>query len=67
MLFETAIDGMDYPDGAALHAAQQCRGGLGVPAGALGELTELAAWIAAAQGRFPPRDFQRVRLVVFAG
>src|SRR4051794_22608516 len=32
---------------------------------ALGRLNELAAWVAAAQGQWPPVPFRRIRLVVF--
>lgn len=66
-LFEQAIDGMDYPDGQAVHEAQSGQTGLGVPAGALGDLSELSAWVSGAQGQFPPADFHRVRLIVIAG
>lgn len=37
------------------------------PRGALGRLEDLSAWLAAAQGRCPPRPFTRARVVVFAG
>lgn len=37
------------------------------PPGALGRLEELSAWVAGAQGRCPPRQFSRARVVVFAG
>ncbi|WP_199443353.1 nicotinate-nucleotide--dimethylbenzimidazole phosphoribosyltransferase [Umezawaea beigongshangensis] len=37
------------------------------PAGSLGRLEELGAWIAACQGTCPPRPFTRPRVVVFAG
>lgn len=36
------------------------------PAGALGRLEEIAAWLAAWQGRYPPR-VERARVCVFAG
>ena len=35
--------------------------------GALGELEELAAWVASCQGVCPPRQLDDVRVVVFAG
>ncbi|MGM1059267.1 nicotinate-nucleotide--dimethylbenzimidazole phosphoribosyltransferase [Saccharothrix sp. Mg75] len=37
------------------------------PAGSLGRLEELGAWVAACQGECPPRPFTRPRVVVFAG
>ena len=40
---------------------------LAVPTGALGRLAELGVWLAAAQGRCPPRPPARPRVVVIAG
>lgn len=37
------------------------------PAGSLGRLEELSVWVAACQGVCPPNQFQRARVVVFAG
>ncbi|GAB2705833.1 nicotinate-nucleotide--dimethylbenzimidazole phosphoribosyltransferase [Nocardia thraciensis] len=37
------------------------------PAGALGRLEALGNWVAACQGVCPPRQFERARVVVFAG
>jgi nicotinate-nucleotide--dimethylbenzimidazole phosphoribosyltransferase len=37
------------------------------PPGSLGRLEELSVWVAACQGVCPPRQFQRARVVVFAG
>ncbi|MQY25627.1 nicotinate-nucleotide--dimethylbenzimidazole phosphoribosyltransferase [Nocardia aurantia] len=37
------------------------------PAGALGRLEPLGNWVAACQGVCPPRQFERARVVVFAG
>lgn len=37
------------------------------PPGSLGQLEQLAAWVAGVQGRCPPADFARARVVVFAG
>lgn len=53
------------PEIAAL--AQQRLAGLATPAGALGRIGEVGAWLAAAQGEVPPRPLTDVRLVVFAG
>lgn len=63
-----ALGGLvDPPDGDAVQAALARWGRLAKPAGALGRLEELAAWVAGAQGRCPPADFARARVVVFAG
>jgi nicotinate-nucleotide--dimethylbenzimidazole phosphoribosyltransferase len=53
------------PDVAA--AARERVAGLATPAGALGRLGDLGAWLAAAGGEVPPRPLDDVRLVVFAG
>ncbi|MFG1932079.1 nicotinate-nucleotide--dimethylbenzimidazole phosphoribosyltransferase [Mycobacterium sp. NPDC048908] len=53
------------PDAAAAARARQDR--LTKPAGSLGRLEDLSVWVAACQGRCPPRQFQRARVVVFAG
>lgn len=53
------------PDVAA--RAQERLAGLATPAGALGRIGELGAWLAAAQGEVPPRPLTDVRLVVLAG
>ncbi len=37
------------------------------PAGSLGRLEQLGEWIAACQGVCPPQQFERARIVVFAG
>ncbi|WP_227983069.1 nicotinate-nucleotide--dimethylbenzimidazole phosphoribosyltransferase [Nocardia spumae] len=37
------------------------------PAGALGRLETLGNWVAACQGECPPHQFERARVVVFAG
>jgi nicotinate-nucleotide--dimethylbenzimidazole phosphoribosyltransferase len=55
------------PDETAREAAQQRQGRLTKPTGALGRLEDLSIWMAAAQGQNPPRLFQRVRVVIFAG
>lgn len=53
------------PEIAAL--AQQRLAALATPAGALGRIGEIGAWVAAVQGEVPPRPLTDVRLVVFAG
>lgn len=55
------------PSADVLARAHERLGGLATPAGALGRLGELGAWLCAAQGEVPPRPLEDVRLVVFAG
>ena len=55
------------PDEAAAEAARTRQGLLTKPAGSLGQLEDLSAWLCAAQGQCPPRPLERVRVVVFAG
>jgi nicotinate-nucleotide--dimethylbenzimidazole phosphoribosyltransferase len=66
-LLEAAVAGIDYPDADAAHASALRRSGLGIPAGTLGVLEELSAWVAGVQGSDPPRPFDRSRLVCFGG
>ncbi|WP_457255131.1 nicotinate-nucleotide--dimethylbenzimidazole phosphoribosyltransferase [Pedococcus sp. P5_B7] len=40
---------------------------LATPTGALGQLGELGAWLAATQGTVPPEPVEHVRAVIFAG
>ncbi|MEX2009983.1 MAG: nicotinate-nucleotide--dimethylbenzimidazole phosphoribosyltransferase [Dongiaceae bacterium] len=54
------------PDLEARSLAATREAGLTKPAGALGRLEELTAWLAAWQGRHPPR-LDRPRVAVFAG
>jgi nicotinate-nucleotide--dimethylbenzimidazole phosphoribosyltransferase len=53
-------------DAAAAAAARARQAELTKPAGALGRLEEIVAWLAAWQGRHPPR-LERPRVAVFAG
>jgi nicotinate-nucleotide--dimethylbenzimidazole phosphoribosyltransferase len=53
------------PDLAAAARARQDT--LTKPTGALGRLEELSAWVASCQGHCPPHQFDRARVVVFAG
>ena len=53
------------PDTAAAARDRQAR--LTKPAGALGRLEELSIWVASCQGACPPQQFDRARVVVFAG
>jgi len=55
------------PDAAAEQAALTRQNMLTKPPGALGRLEELSVWVAACQGQCPPRQFDRPRVVVFAG
>jgi nicotinate-nucleotide--dimethylbenzimidazole phosphoribosyltransferase len=62
-----AIAGVDYPDADAAHAAKLRQDELTKPAGALGRLEALSIWAASVQGQCPPHDFERARVVIFAG
>ncbi|MGV0697273.1 nicotinate-nucleotide--dimethylbenzimidazole phosphoribosyltransferase [Mycolicibacter sinensis] len=55
------------PDASAAAAARARQDSLTKPPGSLGRLEELSVWAAACQGRCPPRQFDQVRVVVFAG
>lgn len=55
------------PDAAVAAAARARQDILTKPRGALGRLEDLSVWVAACQGRCPPRQFERARVVVFAG
>ncbi|MCW2539719.1 MAG: cobT [Frankiales bacterium] len=62
-----AVHGIEYPDFDIGYAAQQRQAQLTKPAGSLGRLEELSVWVATVQGQCPPHDFERPRVVVFAG
>jgi nicotinate-nucleotide--dimethylbenzimidazole phosphoribosyltransferase len=55
------------PDTAAAAAARARQDTLTKPPGALGRLEDLSVWVASCQGRCPPKQFERARVVVFAG
>ncbi|MGW4845842.1 nicotinate-nucleotide--dimethylbenzimidazole phosphoribosyltransferase [Nocardia brasiliensis] len=55
------------PDAQVRAAAEQRQAQLTKPGGALGRLEELGNWVAACQGVCPPKQFERARVVVFAG
>ncbi|WP_425464682.1 nicotinate-nucleotide--dimethylbenzimidazole phosphoribosyltransferase [Nocardia yunnanensis] len=55
------------PDVVVRKAAEERQLQLTKPAGALGRLEQLANWVAACQGVCPPKQFERARVVVFAG
>ncbi|QZA09422.1 nicotinate-nucleotide--dimethylbenzimidazole phosphoribosyltransferase [Mycolicibacter heraklionensis] len=55
------------PDAEVAAAAWARQDSLTKPAGSLGRLEALSVWAASCQGHCPPRQFERVRIVVFAG
>jgi nicotinate-nucleotide--dimethylbenzimidazole phosphoribosyltransferase len=55
------------PDAAAAAAARARQDTLTKPRGALGRLEDLSVWVSSCQGQCPPRQFERARVVVFAG
>jgi nicotinate-nucleotide--dimethylbenzimidazole phosphoribosyltransferase len=55
------------PDPRAQAAARARQDTLTKPPGALGRLEDLSVWVAGCQGLCPPRQFERARVVVFAG
>ncbi len=63
------IDFADVPplDGRAGAAARRRQDLLTKPSGALGRLEDLSVWVASCQGDCPPKQFERARIVVFAG
>lgn len=60
-------DRVIVPDEAAEAAAAARQLTLTKPAGALGRLEDLAAWLCSVQGSCPPRPLERPRVVIFAG
>ncbi|MFD3747618.1 nicotinate-nucleotide--dimethylbenzimidazole phosphoribosyltransferase [Nocardia sp. NPDC058633] len=61
------FDAVVAPDAQARAAAEQRQTQLTKPAGSLGRLEELGNWVAACQGVCPPEQFERARVVLFAG
>ena len=61
------FDPVDPPDAAVARQAHDRQASLTKPAGSLGRLETLGAWVASCQGTCPPRPFERARVVVFAG
>ncbi|WP_433622559.1 nicotinate-nucleotide--dimethylbenzimidazole phosphoribosyltransferase [Nocardia sp. CA-120079] len=55
------------PDAGVRAAAEQRQAQLTKPGGALGRLETLGNWVSACQGVCPPKQFERARVVVFAG
>lgn len=63
----TEFDTVSPPDEPARQAALARHEQLTKPAGSLGRLEALGAWLSACQGQCPPQPLQRPRIVVFAG
>lgn len=57
---------IERPDDGARREARDALDRLVRPAGGLGRLGDLAAWLAGVQGTSPPRPLQEVRLLVLA-
>ncbi|WP_156763297.1 nicotinate-nucleotide--dimethylbenzimidazole phosphoribosyltransferase [Mycobacterium scrofulaceum] len=55
------------PDAGVAAAARARQDTLTKPRGALGRLEDLSVWVSSCQGHCPPRQFERARVVVFAG
>ncbi len=55
------------PDGRVAAAARRRQDLLTKPQGALGRLEDLSVWVSSCQGHCPPQQFERARVVVFAG
>ncbi|WP_020103560.1 nicotinate-nucleotide--dimethylbenzimidazole phosphoribosyltransferase [Mycobacterium sp. 360MFTsu5.1] len=55
------------PDADVRAAALARQNTLTKPPGSLGRLEELSVWVSACQGVCPPKQFERARIVVFAG
>ena len=62
----TRLENLPGPDENAASAALARDANLTKPAGSLGRLEEIAAWLSAWQGRHPPA-LDHVRILVFAG
>ncbi|WP_137148244.1 nicotinate-nucleotide--dimethylbenzimidazole phosphoribosyltransferase [Mycolicibacterium sp. CR10] len=63
----TYFPAIPSPDAEAAAAARERHTRLTKPLGALGRLEDLSVWVAACQGCCPPQQFERARVVVFAG
>jgi len=63
----TEFPAVTPPNSRAAAAARRRQDILTKPAGALGRLENLSVWVASCQGHCPPRQFERARIVVFAG
>ncbi len=63
----TDFPAITAPDAEVAARARARHGTLTKPLGSLGRLEELSVWVSACQGVCPPNQFQRARVVVFAG
>lgn len=63
----TGFAAVGPPDAQAAAAARARHDRLTKPPGSLGRLEDLAVWVSSCQGACPPRQFERARVVVFAG
>ena len=63
----TDFPAITAPDENVAAQARARQNTLTKPPGSLGRLEELSVWVAACQGVCPPNQFQRARVVVFAG
>jgi nicotinate-nucleotide--dimethylbenzimidazole phosphoribosyltransferase len=63
----TGFDAVAAPDADVAAQARARQDRLTKPAGSLGRLEDLAVWVSSCQGVCPPRQFERARVVVFAG
>ena len=63
----TYFPAIPSPNAEAAAAARERHTRLTKPLGALGRLEDLSVWVAACQGACPPKQFERARVVVFAG
>ena len=63
----TDFPSISAPDAEVAAAARARQDRLTKPPGSLGRLEELSVWVASCQGVCPPRQFDRARVVVFAG
>jgi nicotinate-nucleotide--dimethylbenzimidazole phosphoribosyltransferase len=63
----TGFEAIAPPDIDIAAAAMARQNRLTKPPGSLGRLENLSVWVAACQGSCPPQQFQRPRVVVFAG
>jgi nicotinate-nucleotide--dimethylbenzimidazole phosphoribosyltransferase len=63
----TNFPAITAPDTEVAAAARARQDRLTKPPGSLGRLEDLSVWVASCQGVCPPRQFDRPRVVVFAG
>jgi nicotinate-nucleotide--dimethylbenzimidazole phosphoribosyltransferase len=63
----TGFESITPPDADVAAAARARQDRLTKPPGSLGRLEDLSVWVASCQGVCPPRQFERPRVVVFAG